>query len=224
MSNRAGMRQSSSDNTVDPELVALPAPPRGARMVALGLMVLTVAGSAGLLAALVPDLQYFFSSSEPVALGRAVELEPATLPSNRFVTMLGSPRVASAVRLSRPLGPEYEVFPLAGQPAVFVRLPVVRGRVQAPGPSFSGRMVTFGQLGPRAAALRRYLRHELGLPVTTETYVVMAGVAPGADIWSLALAALCVLFIATNVFFAWRWFRPLRPLNAGRVPVVGPAT
>ena len=207
---------------VDRELLDLPAPPRARRLVAATLMALTVVASVALVGTLVPDIRYFFSSGEPIVLGSATSLEAAALSPNRFVRVEGAPRIASAVRLRRLVGPTYEVFPLAGQTTIFVQVPVGHDHARATRLSYAGRLVTFGQLGGRSTRLREYLRDRLGLPVTTETYLLLADESPRSYGWALGLGVLCLMFIGVDLFLAWRWFRPL-PIEH-RAPVASSAS
>jgi hypothetical protein len=72
-------------------------------------------------------------------------------------------------------------------------------------------MVTFGELGGRFRVVREYLAKRLGLPVTAETYLVVADDPPGGHAWSLFFGAFCLAIVALNGWLFSRWFRPLRP-------------
>ncbi|MEM1417503.1 MAG: hypothetical protein AAGH15_21580 [Myxococcota bacterium] len=196
---------------VDEELLALPAPARGRRMTTLVAMALAVAAALGLALSLRLDVAYFFASSAPVDLGEARELAADAVVPNRYVTVTGTPMAAYTVEYERVLGGErFAVFPLAGQRRVFVQVPLVGGERASAERSFSGRVVTFGQLGGRVEAVRRHLQEHLGLPVGVDTYLVLADEPPGSYVWALALLLLCVAFVALDVWLLFRWFRPLR--------------
>ena len=100
---------------VDPELLALPAPPRGKRLVAMTVMAFTVAASGLLLASLAPDIGYYFASSQSHDLGDATGVSAATLEPNTYVRVRGTPMASGMVRYHRLFGGDYVVFPLAGQ-------------------------------------------------------------------------------------------------------------
>lgn len=122
--------------------------------------------------------------------------------------------MSRAVRYRRVLtGGEYVVFPLAGQRTVYVQ---VEDREDAIGRNeFSGRLVTFAQLGGRMSAVRGYLGREMDLPVSGESFVLLADEGPGSYAWAFMLAALCLLFVLIDVLLLLRWFRPLpRPERA----------
>jgi hypothetical protein len=203
---------------VDAELLALPAPPRAGRLWTLTMMALVAAGSLGLLGSLRGDLGYFFSASQAVDVGRATEVEPAGLVPNSYVQVRGTPMASLTVRYSRMLsGQQYAVFPLAGQRHILVRVPLDdldRYRASSRR-EFAGRLVTLGQLGPRFGAVRGFLEEGMGVPVTSETFVLLADETPGRYGWALVLAALCLLFVAVNVGLMVRWFRPLRDQPQG---------
>ena len=198
---------------VDPELVALPAPPRARRYATMTVMAFVVAVASALALSLRADISYYFSSARAVDLGAATEIVPATLGANAFVRIHGTPMASKTVHFQRVLGNDaYAVFPLAGQRTVFVQVPeddpdqtrrLARGE-------FSGRLVTFGQLGGRFSAVREYLRDTMGIPVSSESYLLLADEPPAAYGWSLGLFGLCLAFILLNFAMLLRWFRPLR--------------
>ncbi|MFW5920668.1 MAG: hypothetical protein ACOCUS_02420 [Polyangiales bacterium] len=197
---------------VDPELEALPAPAPWRRLAALTLMALVVVASVALLLSLRADIGYFFASDDATSFGEATEVEAATLEPNTFVRVQGTPMAAGTVRYRTFLGTQkYAVFPLAGQRTVFVQVPIEdleRSRDLARR-EFSGRLVTFGQLGGRMGTVRGYLEEQMGLDLSSETFLLMADEPPSSYGWALGLAALCVLFVLVNLWLAWRWFRPL---------------
>jgi len=194
---------------VDPELLALPAPARGRRIATMTVMALAVTAASVLLAALRSDLAYFFQSSTVTDLGEATELAPAALVSNRYVSVRGTPMASRTVTYRRLFGGQYEVFPLAGQRRVFVQRRIDAAASQDARREFAGRLVTMGSLGGRFAAVRRAYA-EMGVPVTAETFVLLADEPPTGYGWALALAALCVLFGFVNLLLLLRWFRPIR--------------
>lgn len=174
-------------------------------------MALAVAAAIALLASLRTDLAYFTQSSQALSLGEATELDSAALRSNSYVSLSGSPMASRTVQYSRLFGGTYSVFPLAGQRRVFVQVAAddqVRAR-QASRRDFSGRLVTMADLGGRFASVRRHYE-AIGIPVTGETFVLLADEPPGSYGWAVALAALCLLFALINLLLLMRWFRPIR--------------
>jgi hypothetical protein len=198
---------------LDPELLALPAPPEGRRNATLVLMAFVVTCSLALIASLRHDLAYFalsFRGAPATELGDVNALDPARLAPNTYVRVEGLPLSAGAVRFRRILsGAEYVVFPLAGQRTVFVSMPAEL--VETPRTSWAGRLVTFRQLGGRMAAVERHFAESLGMPVTGESYVLVLDEQPHDALWSVLLALVCLGFIGANAYLIVRWFRPIAP-------------
>ncbi len=197
---------------VDPELLALPAPPQGQRLLSLALLCAVLIGGAALLLHLRADVAYAFGSDHAADIGEATHVPLAELTTNRYVRVRGTPMLAGMVRYERMLsGQVYAIFPLAGQRQIFVQLPVeaLQDPARAAQGEFSGRLMTFGQLGGRLRAVREYLAGAMGMPVTSESFVVLAEEPPAAYGWALALAALCATIVALAAWLILRWFRPV---------------
>lgn len=201
------------NDQVDPELLSLPAPPRAKRLATLTLMALVAAVSLGVLGSLEGDLRYFCSSPTALDLGEAVKIDPAALVANRYVRVRGMPMAADAVRYSHSFsGDEYAVFPLAGQRHVLVSVELgdpASMRTSARR-DFTGRLVTLGELGTPFAAVRDYLARDMGVSVSSETFVVLADRPPSSYVWSVLLALMCIAFIVTDIWLMVRWFRPIK--------------
>lgn len=212
-----GSPGASAAEGLDQELLALPAPPRGRRFAALTLMALTVVCSFGLLMSLQRDVSYFFSDTHAVELGEATTMDVAALPSNAYVRVRGTPMASHMAHATRVVGgATYAIFPLAGQRTIFVELPVASSddERRMSRREWSGRLVTFGELGSRFASVRSYLRNQMDIPVTSETYLLLADETPSEYVWSIGLSVLCVAFIVINVMLLFRWFRKIPPGNA----------
>ena len=193
---------------VDPELLALPAPPEGRRLATMSVMALAVVVALGLTSALRHDVAYFFSSATVHEVGDAARLAPATLASNSFVEVEGTAMASQVVRYRRLLsGETFVVFPLAGQRTVFVHMP--ESEMSSPRASYAGRLVTFGEMGGRLDGVRSFFARELEEPVSTESYVLLVDESPQTAWWALALSIFCVLFVLVDVWLLVRWFRPL---------------
>lgn len=198
---------------IDPELAALPAPPRARRLATLVLMALVAAGALGLLASLGDDLGYLLSRSPAADLGEAVQVDPASLTANSYVRVRGTPMLSHALRYSRMWNDgEYAVFPLAGQRHVFVRVaaPDLERFRMSPRREFAGRLVTFGQLGSEFSAVREAFAQRMGPEVSSETFLVLADEPPGRYGWVILVALVCLLFVAVDVALMVRWFRPIK--------------
>ncbi|HKU37471.1 MAG TPA: hypothetical protein VJR89_04970 [Polyangiales bacterium] len=201
------------DTEVDQELLALPAPPKGQRTVAMVLMAAVVGLALGLLSSVRSDLSYALQSEQALVLGDAVQLDPAKLPNNAYVRVRGTPMLSGMVRFETGLwGSRQVVFPLAGQRNVFVQ--VAASTLEDPRTAarteFAGRMVTFGELGGRFRVVREFLAQHMGLAVTAETFLIIADDPPATHVWALVFGAFCLGVVGLNVWLFSRWFRPLR--------------
>ncbi|MFI5307950.1 MAG: hypothetical protein ACHQ53_11380 [Polyangiales bacterium] len=197
---------------VDPELLALPAPPQGQRLLSLGLLCSVVVAGAALLLHLRADVSYGFAADRVVDIGEATSARLAELPANSYVRVRGAPMLSHMVRYQRALsGQVYAVFPLAGQRQIFVQIPIeaLRDPMRTAQGEFSGRLMSFGQLGGRLRAVREYLATELSLPVTAESWVVLAEEPPSAYGWALLLSAVCLAIVVLAAGLIARWFRPV---------------
>ena len=128
-----------------------------------------------------------------------LSVDLGSLEPNTYVRVRGTPMLSRMVRYDRALsGASYAVFPLAGQRQVFVQMPAeaLDDPTRAAPGEFSGRLMTFGQLGSRFRAVRKYLAGELGMPVTAESFVVLTDEPPSRYGWAVWVAALCVAVIA----------------------------
>jgi hypothetical protein len=198
---------------IDDELLALPAPPRAQRMTAMVLMAAVVGLALGLLSSVRADLSYALKPGQALSLGDATQLEPAQLPSNAYVRVRGTPMLSGMVRFQTGLwGSRQVVFPLAGQRNVFVQVsasslddPRTAARTE-----FAGRMITFGELGGRFRVVREYLEKRMGLPVTAETFIIIADDPPATHVWALLFGAFCLGVVGLNGWLFSRWFRPIR--------------
>ena len=201
------------EDGLDPELVLLHQPPALRRHLTLGLMALVAAAAIMLVITLRRDVAYFFSRPEVQDLGEAPGLDPSTLVPNTFVRVAGTPMASETVHFGRVLlGGDYEVFPLAGQRRLFVQVPAPSGGAQPTSArrEFAGRLVTLGQLGARYASLQRYLSTSMGMPVSADSYLVLADEPPVSYSWALWLGLLALFTIVVDFFLLLRWFRPLR--------------
>jgi hypothetical protein len=206
-------RVATSEDELDPELAALPAPPRARRLWAMVLMAAVVALALSLMSSLRSDMAYALRPNRAELLGDAVRLPNAGLPSNAYVIVRGTPMLAGMVRFDAGLfGSEYVVFPLAGQRNVFVQVPAesLRDPRSAASTEFAGRMITFSELGGRFRVVREFLARRMGMPVTGETYLVVADDLPRSHIWALLFGAFCAAVIVLNAWLFSRWFSPIR--------------
>jgi hypothetical protein len=198
---------------VDPELLALPAPPPGRRFATMALMALVVVVAMALVSTVRSDLAFFFVRGGATDLGDVTTVAASSLTPNTLVTVEGTPLTAGTVRYRRVLtGESYVVFPLAGQRTVFVHLS--EDAAHEPRTVYSGRLVRFADLGGRLSSVRDYLAADMEMPVTNDSYVLLVDETPGSCWWAVGLALLAAIFVLVDVMLIVRWFRPVDP---GRV-------
>ena len=94
---------SAADGSVDPELLALPRPPRFERLVSLALMILTSLLAAAMAFGLAGDVRYAVASAEPSDIGELDRWAPDSSMSNEFVRATGLLGTAGAIRYDRPM-------------------------------------------------------------------------------------------------------------------------
>jgi len=206
---RARARDARAPEPLDPELLALGAPPHAQRVAALTIMAAAVVATLLLLLSLHGDITYALSTrGRPIDLSQARLVEPSSLVSNSYVRLTGTPTLARTVGFARGFGTRYRIFPLAGQRTIYVQ---VRddGSESFVRSEYSGRLVTFEQLGGRYAELVRVMQHDAKLPVTSASFLLLADEPPAAYTWTLFVALVCVAFMLLDVYFIVRWFRPV---------------
>lgn len=82
---------------------------------------------------------------------------------------------------------------------------------------FSGRLVTMGDAGGRFGTVRRFLEKKMGMPVSGESYLLLADEPPASYGGSLALAGLAALAILVNLMLFLRLFRPIRARREAKI-------
>ncbi len=193
---------------LDQELLALHAPPKAQRMVTLTVMAAAVFVALSLMVSLRGDMGYALSRAQPKDLGDARKLQPQDLESNSYVHVMGIPTIGRAVRFTQGMGMQYRVFPLSGQPSIYVQIED-RGGESFVRSEFSGRLVKFQDLGGRYADLATSMQRDAGLPVTPDSFLLLADEQPSSYLWTWLIALFCVGFVLLDVFFIVRWFRPV---------------
>jgi hypothetical protein len=196
---------------LDPELVALAAPPQTQRMMALVVMAAAVVAMLALVISLGGDMSYALSARVPAKLGQVDKLEPADGRAHQdaYVNVTGVPTLGRAVRFRRGLGATYLVMPFAGKQGVFLQVEDDGGEGFVR-PEYNGRLTTFGSLGRRYAQLAEVMSRDTGLTVSEESLILLAGEQPGDYTWTWPIALACALFTVLDVLLIVRWFRPLK--------------
>jgi hypothetical protein len=98
------------------------------------------------------------------------------------------------------------VFPIAGRTGAPLYVQV-DGESVEPG-DFTGRIIPFSATGGRYARVGSYLQHDLGAPITQNSYVIVTGVTPRTMWWAPALAAFLLALALTDLAFLGRLMRP----------------
>lgn len=190
----------------DPELIALPAPPKRERSLTVVLVSLTAIASALVAWSLRGEARYAFTSGEPTDVGDLVAFRPGAAHENRYVRGVGSLGSGGAIRYGRAAeGDSFRLAPIAGNEKVLVEIRVPEGFEGPrfiPPSSFAGRLVPLRDAGLRHASLRTAVEDRGGVQVPDDTWVLVDGSSPRASRWAAALAALFVGFSLWNVLSA----------------------
>lgn len=172
-------------------------------------MAAAVVAAMALLVSLRGDIGYALGRTQPTDLAHVRNVEPSTLVSNSYVRLAGTPTIGRSVGFTRGLGTRYRVFPLAGQRTIYVQVRDSGGESFVRS-EYGGRLVTFEDLGGRYVELSRVMHREAGLPVTGQSFLLLADEPPAAYTWTLFVAFVCLAFVLLDVYFIVRWFRPVK--------------
>jgi hypothetical protein len=188
---------------VDPELLALPDPPRRERTVTVALLVTTAFASIAMVVALAGDAAYAFGADAAVDLGDLRGAPADALVENRYVRAEGMLGAAGAIRYERPFESDsYRVSPIAGRPDLWVEVRVPVGSENAryvPPSHFAGRLVRFDRGGPRHRGLPAAVRDATGEPVPAGAWLLVDGESPASARWAVALVVLFGAFALWNL-------------------------
>jgi hypothetical protein len=205
----AGVGSVGAEGLVDPELVALPRPPRNGRTLSLVLMTVTALFAIVLSAGLFGDVRYALSSSDPDDVGNLAALTPGPGTGNRLVRGEGTLEPKAAVRYDRLLeNGSFEIAPIAGNPRIWVEMRVAEGLAKLPPTTtFVGRLVALDSIAFR---IRSFWMATPLAPDAGGTWVLLDGATPASFRWALALFALLALFAGYNLAMIARIVRPVR--------------
>jgi hypothetical protein len=200
------------DRLIDPELVALPRPPRQERTLSVLLMALTGLLAVFMTAALAGDVKYALAGDVPEVVGPLSTFAPEPAMSNRFVRADGKLRSEGALRYRRPLESDsFQLVPVSGNDRLWVELrvpPVPESAAAAPPVTFVGRLLPIKSIAFGFGGLRRSM--ETGGSISADAWVLVDGATPVASHWTVALAAMLALFAAYNLVMIARILRPAR--------------
>lgn len=188
----------------DPELLALPAPPRQERTVTVVLMAVTAIAALWMAIALLGEARYALSPGRPVDVGELAPLRATEDLANRYARATGLLGTRGAIRYGRAAeGDSFRLAPVAGNPGLWVEIRVPEGFEGprfVPPSAFAGRLVPFGSAGIRHARLAAEVEEQTGTAVPDGAWLLIDGSSPRASRWAVALAALFLGFAGWNLF------------------------
>jgi hypothetical protein len=208
---------------LDPELLSLPDPPRSGRTLTIAVLVLAAVSALAMTFALRRDVAYALAPLlghlahgrqgvvADVGDLRLATPEALSANENRFVrgdAMLGA---AGGIRYERPLvADSFRTLPVAGRRDLWVDVRVPAGQENGrwePPTTFAGRLVRFGEAGPRHRGIADAIAGVTHERVPASAWLVVDGEEPASSGWVLALAAALLAFAVWNVLSAVRLVR-----------------
>lgn len=187
----------------DPELLALPAPPKRERTITVALMALTALAAAWMAMLLLGEARYALSSGELMEAPELTTLQPGADLENRYVRASGLLAAQGAIRYGRAAeGDSFRLAPIAGNPKIWIEIRVPEGFEGprfVPPSSFAGRLVPFRKAGLRHARLPESVAAQTDKRVPEDAWILIDGSSPRASRWAVALVALFFGFAAWNV-------------------------
>jgi len=203
-----GPRGPESSEELDPELLALPDPPRRERTLTVAVMALAALLSLTMVFAVRHDISYALrgaSDADASDLGDLHATSPAglTASDNGFVRAEALLGAAGGIRYERPfVDDSFRTLQVAGRPDVWVDVRVPAGQENGrwePPRTFQGRLVRFDSAGPRHRGLAGAIQRASGAQVPAGAWLLVDGEAPDKARWTLLLAALFVACAAWNL-------------------------
>lgn len=202
----------------DPELEALPAPPRRERTATILLMLFTAVVAAWAAFSLRGEARYAFTPGAPLEVGDLTSLHPTTDLANRYVRASGLLGTTGAIKYARAAeGDSFRLAPVAGNPDVWVEIRVPEGFEGprfVPPTSFAGRLVPFGAAGLRHSSLEAAVHERTNVDVPKNAWLLIDGSSPRASRWALALVVLFGGFSLWNLLAAGRLLARVRDRQA----------
>lgn len=187
----------------DPELLALPSPPKRERMLTVVLMTITGIAAALLAWSLRGEARYALAAGAPIELGDLTSWTPGPASDSSYVQgttkLLGT---QGAIKYGRPAESDsFRLAPVAGNDKLWVEIRVPEGFEGPrfiPPSSFAGRLVKFKDAGLRHQGLRKTVQERAGVTVPDDAWLLIDGSSPRASRWALALVVLFAGFALWN--------------------------
>jgi hypothetical protein len=203
----------------DPELIALPAPPKHERTATVAMMLLTAIAALWMAIALFGEARYALSAGQPVEVGELAALRPGTELDNRYVRATGLLGTRGAIRYGRAAESDsFRLAPVAGNPELWVEIRVPEGFEGprfVPPTAFAGRLVPFKRAGIRHARLASEVEEQTEMKVSGDAWLLIDGSSPRASRWAVALTALFLGFAGWNVVGVARVLRKVKDASPG---------
>lgn len=203
----------------DPELTALPAPPKRERTAAVLLMIVTAVAAIGMSVLLLGEARYALASSTPADVGDLTAVKPADDVANKYVFATGLLGATGAIRYARTAESDsFRLMPVAGNASIWVEIRVPEGFEGprfVPPTKFAGRLVPMSKAGMRHVGLAKAVKDQTDVTIGPDAWILIDGSSPRASRWAIALAAMFVAFAAWNLFGVARVLRTVRDKPKG---------
>lgn len=187
----------------DPELLALPAPPKRERTATIAVMAVTALATLALAWSLRGEARYAASPGLPVEVGDLSRLAPNPDLANRYVrggALLGA---TGAIRYGRAAeGDSFRLAPVAGNDKLWVEIRVPEGFEGPrfiPPSSFAGRLVPMREAGLRHSMLPGEVLDKAKVAIPSDAWILIDSTSPRASRWALLLVVLLVGFAGWNL-------------------------
>ena len=198
----------------DPELAALPAPPKRERTAAVILMLMTAVAAVWMAVALLGEARYALTAGRPHDVGDLATLRPTADIENRYIRATGLLGTGGAIRYGRAAeGDSFRLAPVAGNPELWVEIRVPEGFEGprfVPPTSFAGRLVRLKDAGIRHAGLSASVREQAQVTIPDGAWLLIDGSSPRSSRWAVALVALFLGFAGWNVVGVARVLRRVK--------------
>jgi hypothetical protein len=213
------LRGPESSEELDPELLALPDPPRRERTLTVVVLAVAALLSLAMVFALRRDVAYAIGGmrgSTPADVGDLHAATDATLAGceNRYVRSEALLGAAGGIRYERPFVDDtFRTLPVAGRRDVWVDVRVPAGQETGrwePPRSFVGRLVRFEAAGPRHRGLASAIERASSTEVPAGAWLVIDGEAPDKARWTILLAAMFLGCAVWNLIAITRIVRRVR--------------
>lgn len=187
----------------DPELIALPSPPKGERRITVAVMIVTTFAALLLAWSLRGEAKYATSEGAPIEVGDLTNFSPSAAEDNRYVRGNGALGTTGAIRYGRAAeGDTFRLAPVAGNEKLWVEIRVPEGFEGPrfiPPSSFAGRLVRMSSAGVRQLTLRSDVTDKTGVKIPDDAWLLIDSTSPRASRWALLLTIVLIAFAAWNV-------------------------